>query len=55
MYNDRVKKVLEEKMSVRINTDFLAGFIRDDEINNLRPYLTAAHKLLLSGKVAWND
>ena len=42
-------------MSVRINTDFLAGFIRDDEINNLRPYLTAAHKLLLSGKGAGND
>ena len=42
-------------MSVRVNTDFLAGFIRDDEITNLRPYLTAAHKLLLSGKGAGND
>ena len=42
-------------MSVRVNTDFLAGFIRDDEITNLRPYLTAAHKTLLSGKGAGND
>ena len=42
-------------MSVRVNTDFLAGFIRDDEITNLRPYLTAAHKALLSGKGAGND
>lgn len=42
-------------MSVRVNTDFLAGFIRDDEIDNLRPCLTAAHKLLLSGKGAGND
>ncbi|MBP5610045.1 MAG: glucose-6-phosphate isomerase, partial [Clostridia bacterium] len=42
-------------MSVRVNTDFLAGFIRDDEINNLRPYLTAAHKTLLSGNGAGSD
>ena len=42
-------------MSVRVNTDFLAGFIRDDEIDNLRPCLTAAHKMLLSGKGAGND
>ena len=42
-------------MSVRVNTDFLAGFIRDEEITNLRPYLTAAHKALLSGKGAGND
>jgi len=42
-------------MSVRVNTDYLAGFIRDDEINNLRPYLRAAQKTLIDGTGAGND
>ena len=42
-------------MSVRVNTEYLDGFIRDDEITDLRPYLRTAQKMLLEGKGAGND
>lgn len=42
-------------MSVRVNTEYLSDFIRDDEITALKPYLRAAQKELLEGKGAGND
>ena len=42
-------------MSVRVNTEYLDGFIREDEITDLRPYLRTAQKMLLEGKGAGND
>ena len=42
-------------MSVKINTDYLSSFVRDDEIKNLRPYLRMAQKTLIEGKGPGND
>ena len=42
-------------MSLRVNTEYLSRFIRDDEINALKPFLRAAQKELLEGKGAGND
>ncbi|MCL1832658.1 MAG: glucose-6-phosphate isomerase, partial [Oscillospiraceae bacterium] len=42
-------------MAVKINSAFLKGFVREDELSNIAPLCEVAHKALHMGTGAGND
>ena len=42
-------------MSVKLNSNFLNGFVRGDEVEYMKPFARVAHNLLLSGNGQGND
>ncbi len=42
-------------MSVKLNDNFLRGFVRADEVEYMKPFARVAHNLLLSGNGQGND
>ena len=42
-------------MSVKLNTKYLTGFLKDDELTALQPQVSAAHEQLHRGTGLGND
>ena len=42
-------------MTLKLNENYVNGFIRDSEYDNIQPMVTAAHEMLASRTGAGND